>query len=131
MRDGGIAWGRYPWATAAIRRRLADFVHKVPAGVAARVAARYPVSLYRPGTVMFYRNHHPLGCILVRQGEVSLEFGHGSRSARGIHVEGPVLLGRRQALLRAPFPVTARAVSPAVVAHVPRVDAGTIRRPRT
>lgn len=110
-----------------MRRRLQSFVTTVPAGVASRLATRYPASLYRPGTVMFYRNHHPLGCILVREGQVSLEFGHGNRAARGILVEGPVMIGQWHAVHRAPFPVTARAVSPTVVAHVPRGDAAALR----
>lgn len=110
-----------------MRKRLQSFVTPVAAGLATRLATRYPVSLYRPGTVMFYRNHHPLGCILVRQGQVSLEFGHGNRAARGILVEGPVMIGQWHAVHRAPFPVTARAISPTVVAHVPRGDAGALR----
>lgn len=113
-----------------MRRRLASFVSSIPAGQAARIANRYPVSLYRPGTVMFYRNHAPLGCILVRQGQVSLEFGHGNRAARGILIEGPVVIGQWHAVHRAPFPVTARAVSPTVVAHVPRGDAASLRTVR-
>ncbi len=121
-----IAWSRYPWAKAAVRRRLARFVRRVPSAQAARISARYPASLYRPGTVMLYRHHRPLGCVLLRQGQVSLEFGHGSRAARGILVEGPVLIGQWHAMHRAPFPVTARAMSPAVVAHVPRGDAGMV-----
>ncbi len=120
--DPVVVWGSYPWAKAGVRRKLAGLVLCLPARTAVDILERYPVDLYRPGAVLFYRSHLPLACHLVRHGSVALEFGHGSRAARGIVIEGPALLGHWHTANRRAYPVTARAITSVVAVSIPHPD---------
>jgi len=120
--EPGVAWAAYPWAKAGMRRKLAGLVLRLPARIATDILERYPVDLYRPGAVLFYRSHLPLACHLVRHGSIALEFGHGSRAARGIVIEGPALLGHWHTSNRRAYPVTARAITSVVAVAIPHPD---------
>ncbi len=116
-----INWPSHPWVAAALRRKLEALVSP-PRGRVAAARDHGSPSEYRSGSVIFYRGHEPLGCYLLLQGRVALESGHGNRAARGVIVEGPVMLGAWHAEHGEAWPVTARALTPALVAHLPRVD---------
>lgn len=131
MADPGMSWAAYPWAKPGQRRALAGLVMPLAGKAALALADRFDSNVYRPGTVLFYRSHLPLACYLLSHGSVVLEFGHGNRAARGIMVEGPAMLGHWHALKGQAYPVTARAVTPAVVALIPRRESGQIKLPRT
>ncbi|MEK7475043.1 MAG: hypothetical protein AAB152_05350 [Candidatus Coatesbacteria bacterium] len=127
MSEPAGTWGRYPWAKSGQRRALAALVAPVAGKSVVSLAERFATNIYRPGAVIFYRSHVPLACYLLRHGSVVLEFGHGNRAARGIVVEGPAILGHWHAVNAAAYPVTARAITAAVVALIPRADSGRLK----
>lgn len=118
MSEPMAGWTRHPRMSVPMRRKLDALVQRLPLKVAKELAADSTQSRYEPGSVLFYRDHVPYGSYLLLRGSVSLDMGHGSRMGRGVIVEAPTLLGYRQAADRHPSPVTARAVTTALVCHI-------------
>lgn len=121
-------------ADAVMRRRrgagegaLGDLVVRIHGDSAKSIAERFGSDMFRPGEIIFYRGHRPVASFLLRHGSVSLEFGSGGRRARGTVVEAPAMLGHGHALGGRAYPVTARAVTPAVVSRIPSAEARSLR----
>jgi hypothetical protein len=127
MSEPAGGWIRYPWAKSGQRRALTALVTPLAGKAAVSLAETFDTNIYRPGSVIFYRSHVPVACYLLRYGSVVLEFGHGSRAARGIVVEGPAILGHWHAVNAAAYPVTARAITAAAVALIPRAESGRLK----
>lgn len=131
MADRPGSWNAAAWAKPAQRRRAGDLVDRLTQESAQAISEAFASNIYRPGTVIFYRSHVPVACYLVRHGSVILEFGSGNRAARGLVIESPAILGYRHVLHGTGFPVTARAITAAVVTPIPRSHASRLKLGRS
>lgn len=87
----------------------------------AKMQGTRPVSQYRPGQIMFYLDHRPMGLWLLLHGEVILR----GRNQQRTYVTAPAVLGLAQLQSEASYPATAQATTACEVVFIGKEELGT------
>lgn len=80
-----------------------------------------PVAQYRPGQVLFYLDHRPMGLWLLLHGEVILR----GRNQQRTYVTAPAVLGFVQLQTDVSYPATAQATTACEVVFIGREELGS------
>jgi hypothetical protein len=105
-------------------------VRHLTSAQAIRLAAGRHRQAFRPGRILLYRDHIPYVSYLVLEGSVGFELGRGTRLARAVRLDAPLLIGEAQVTHRKSFPMTVRVHDQAVVCALARASDGAPRPAR-